>query len=139
MESMIAMPAVRRPGEAVGHVLVVDDSKVIRKVALRIVESLGFAGREAENGLVALEACRAAMPDAVLLDWNMPVMDGLAFLEALRGLPGGSRPKVVFCTTENEVPQIMRALAAGADEYVMKPFDRDIIASKFEQVGLIAS
>ena len=88
---------------------------------------------------MALEACRAAMPDGVLLDWNMPVMDGLAFLEALRGLPGGARPKVVFCTTENEAPQIMRALAAGADEYVMKPFDRAIIASKFEQVGLIAS
>ena len=79
------------------------------------------------------------MPDAVLLDWNMPVMDGLSFLIELRKLPGGRHPKVVFCTTENEIPQITRALSAGADEYIMKPFDRDIVASKFEEVGLFAS
>ena len=120
------------------QVLIVDDSKVIRKVAQRIVQALGFASREAENGLEALNSCRAAMPDAVLLDWNMPVMDGLGFLMELRRLENGLHPKVVFCTTENEVPQITRALDAGADEYIMKPFDRDIIASKFEEVGLVA-
>ena len=120
------------------QVLIVDDSKVIRKVAQRIVQALGFASREAENGLEALNSCRAAMPDAVLLDWNMPVMDGLGFLVELRRLENGLHPKVVFCTTENEIPQITRALDAGADEYIMKPFDREIIASKFEEVGLVA-
>ena len=120
------------------QVLIVDDSKVIRKVAQRIVQALGFAAREASNGLEALNSCKAAMPDAVLLDWNMPVMDGLGFLLELRRLHNGSHPKVVFCTTENEVPQITRALDAGADEYIMKPFDRVIIASKFEEVGLVA-
>ncbi len=120
------------------QVLIVDDSRVIRKVALRIVQALGFAGREAENGLDALTDCKRGMPDAVLLDWNMPVMDGLCFLIELRKLPGGRHPKVVFCTTENEIPQITRALSAGADEYIMKPFDRDIVASKFEEVGLFA-
>ncbi len=123
----------------VKQILIVDDSKVIRKVAQRIVQSLGFTTREAENGLEALDRCKAMMPDAILLDWNMPVMDGLSFLLELRQLKGGLHPKVVFCTTENEVPQITRALDAGADEYIMKPFDKEIVASKFEEVGLVAS
>ena len=121
------------------QVLIVDDSKVIRKVAQRILQSLGFLTREAENGLEALNACRAMMPDAILLDWNMPVMDGITFLEALRASENGLKPKVVFCTTENEVPQIARALQSGADEYIMKPFDKDIMTSKFEEVGLLAA
>ena len=121
------------------QVLIVDDSKVIRKVAQRILQSLGFLTREAENGLEALNACRAMMPDAILLDWNMPVMDGITFLEALRASENGLKPKVVFCTTENEVPQIARALQSGADEYIMKPFDKDILISKFEEVGLLAA
>lgn len=121
------------------QVLIVDDSKVIRKVAQRILEGLDFSTREAADGAEALDACRAAMPDAVLLDWNMPVMDGITFLIELRKLDGGFRPKVVFCTTENEVAQITRAVDAGADEYIMKPFDRQIILSKFQEVGLIAS
>ena len=121
------------------QVLIVDDSRVIRKVAQRILQSLGFVTREAENGLEALNACRAMMPDAVLLDWNMPVMDGITFLEALRQLDGGLKPKVVFCTTENEVAQIARALQSGADEYIMKPFDKQILTSKLEEVGLLAA
>lgn len=121
------------------QVLIVDDSRVIRKVAFRIVTALGFSAREAENGREALGACEAAMPDGILLDWNMPVMDGITFLRALRQLKDGQRPKVVFCTTENEVAQITRAIHAGADEYIMKPFDSDIVASKFEEVGLLAA
>ena len=121
------------------QILIVDDSKVIRKVAQRILQALGFVTREAENGLEALNACRAMMPDAILLDWNMPVMDGITFLEALRQLDGGVKPKVVFCTTENEVAQIARALQSGADEYIMKPFDKQILASKLEEVGLLAA
>ncbi len=117
--------------------LVVDDSSVIRKVARRILESLEFQISEAEDGEQALDACKRQMPDAVLLDWNMPKMDGYEFLRALRRLPHGDRPKVVFCTTENDVAYIARALHAGANEYIMKPFDKEIVQSKFEEVGLI--
>ena len=117
--------------------LVVDDSRVIRKVARRILEDIGFDIAEASDGLEALAWCRAAMPDAVLLDWNMPVMDGYEFLGNLRRMPGGDVPKVVFCTTENDVAHIARALHAGANEYIMKPFDKDIVTAKFQEVGLI--
>jgi two-component system, chemotaxis family, chemotaxis protein CheY len=117
--------------------LVVDDSSVIRKVARRILEGLEFQIAEAENGEEAVENCRRQMPDAILLDWNMPKMDGYDFLRELRRLPGGDKPKVVFCTTENDVAHIARALHAGANEYIMKPFDRDIVEAKFQEVGLI--
>ncbi|AVO45711.1 MULTISPECIES: response regulator [Phreatobacter] len=117
--------------------LVVDDSSVIRKVARRILEGLGFAIEEAEDGQKALEFCYGTMPEAILLDWNMPVMDGYEFLRELRKLPGGQAPKVVFCTTENDVAHIARAMHAGANEYIMKPFDKDIVEAKFAEVGLI--
>jgi len=117
--------------------LVVDDSSVIRKVARRILEGLEFHNHHAEDGEQALDACRSQMPDAVLLDWNMPKMDGYEFLRVLRRLPDGDRPKVVFCTTENDVAHIARALHAGANEYIMKPFDKDIVEAKFQEVGLL--
>ena len=117
--------------------LVVDDSSVIRKVARKILEGLDFQIVEAENGEEAIEFCRKQIPDAILLDWNMPKMDGYDFLRALRRLPGGDKPKVVFCTTENDVAHIARALHAGANEYIMKPFDKDIVEAKFQEVGLI--
>jgi two-component system, chemotaxis family, chemotaxis protein CheY len=117
--------------------LVVDDSRVIRMVARKVLQELRFDVREAANGQEALAECRDRMPDAVLLDWNMPVMNGLEFLSALRSLPGGSSPVVIFCTTENDEGHIREAIAQGADEYIMKPFDSEIIQSKFSQVGLI--
>ena len=117
--------------------LIVDDSSVIRKVARRILEGLDFQIVEAEDGEEAIESCRKNLPDAILLDWNMPKMDGYDFLRALRRLPGGDLPKVVFCTTENDVAHIARALHAGANAYIMKPFDKDIVEAKFSEVGLI--
>ena len=117
--------------------LIADDSGIIRKVARRILEGLDIQISEAENGEEAIEACRGRIPDAILLDWNMPKMDGYDFLRALRRLPGGERPKVVFCTTENDVAHIARALQAGANEYIMKPFDKDIVEEKFQEIGLI--
>jgi two-component system chemotaxis response regulator CheY len=117
--------------------LVVDDSRVIRKVARRILEDMRFQIDEAADGLEALNACRRTMPDAILLDWNMPVMSGIDFLRQLRRETGGERPVVVFCTTENDVDHITEALKAGANEYIMKPFDGEIIQSKFAEVGLI--
>lgn len=119
------------------HCLIVDDSSVIRKVARRILEEMHFEITEAENGQQALERCKANMPDAVLLDWNMPVMDGFDFLIALRGQEGGQEPKVIFCTTENDAEHITRAIDAGANEYIMKPFDKDIVEAKFQEVGLV--
>lgn len=119
------------------HCLVVDDSAVIRKVARRILEGLSFRISEAENGEQALVVCRAEMPDAILLDWNMPVMDGYQFLRELRKLPDGGDPKVVFCTTENDLAHIARAMHAGANEYIMKPFDKEIMTAKFQEVGLV--
>ena len=117
--------------------LVVDDSSVIRKVARRILEEMGFEITEAEDGEKALEVCKRGLPDAVLLDWNMPVMDGYEFLTNLRRMPDGNLPKVVFCTTENGIDHISRALEAGANEYIMKPFDKDIVTAKFQEVGLV--
>ncbi|MDO9487636.1 MAG: response regulator, partial [Sphingomonadaceae bacterium] len=90
-----------------------------------------------EDGRMALEACQRDTPDVVLLDWNMPVMSGMDFLDALRDEPLAKRPIVVFCTTENDMAHIRAAIEAGADEYIMKPFDREIIEAKFAQVGLV--
>ena len=117
--------------------LVVDDSRVVRTVARRILEELSFDVGEAEDGRHALAACAKQMPDAVLLDWNMPVMNGIDFLRALRGLPGGGDPVVLFCTTENDIHHIEEAIGAGANEYIMKPFDSEIIEAKFAQAGLL--
>ena len=117
--------------------LVVDDSSVVRKVARRILEGMDFQIVEAEDGKKALEICKRELPEAILLDWNMPVMDGYEFLGHLRRMPGGNQPKVVFCTTENGIDHITRALHAGANEYIMKPFDKGIVAAKFQEVGLL--
>jgi len=117
--------------------LVVFDSSVIRKVARKILEGLDFQITEAEDGEQALEACRGQLPEAILLDENMPKIDGYEFLRSLRRLPGGNDPKVVFCTTEMQVAHITRALRAGANAYIMKPFDKEIVEAKFQEVGLI--
>lgn len=119
--------------------LIVDDSRVIRKVSRQILESCGFTCEEAENGQAALDACKTTMPSFVLLDWNMPVMSGIDFIRALRPLPGGDAPIVVFSSTETDVGHIEMALDAGANEYIMKPFDADIIRGKLFQLGLITS
>ncbi len=116
--------------------LIVDDSKVIRKVARRILETLEFAVEEAEDGRDALQRIELRMPDVILLDWNMPVMSGMEFLRNLRQSPHSVQPKVVFCTTENDIGHIRAALEAGADEYVMKPFDRETLESKLQIVGV---
>lgn len=117
--------------------LIVDDSKVIRMVAKKILQEMSFATWEAEDGQGALDICRKELPDAVLLDWNMPVMSGIDFLRELRKIPGGQKPVVVFCTTENDIAHIQEAIEAGANEYIMKPFDSEILQAKFSQVGLM--
>lgn len=123
--------------------LIVDDSGVVRKVARRILERNGLQVVEAEDGQKALDAVEVNMPDAILLDWNMPVMNGLEFLKALRAkytaTLGPDKPNVVFCTTETEIERIEQAMEAGAQEYIMKPFDEAILVGKLQQVGVLKS
>ena len=116
--------------------LVVDDSRTVRKIARRMLEANGFTVCEAEDGSLALTACREAMPDCVLLDWNMPVMNGLDMLKALRA-DGYDDTKVMMVTTEAENDFIVRALDAGADEYLMKPFDDEALTEKLAIMGLV--
>ncbi len=117
--------------------LVVDDSRVIRKVACRILNELSFETEEAENGADALVACQRRMPDVILLDWQMPQMTGIDFLKSLRRDSKGNHPVVLFCITENDPAHISEALGAGADEFILKPFDRGLIAAKLAEVGLV--
>ena len=121
--------------------LIVDDAKVVRVALGRIMNQLGFETVDAADGQQALDQM-AANPDVdvVMLDWNMPVMNGYDFLVALRAMPEhASNPKVIMVTTETGMPSMLKALAAGADEYVMKPFDKEMILSKLEIVGLECS
>ena len=116
------------------HCLIVDDSGVVRKVARSLLEDLEFSISEAEDGRGALALCRDRMPDAILLDGSMPVMDGLEFLTTLRRQGGGEKPKVLYCTTEYDVAHITKAMRAGADEHMMKPFDRELLETKFQDL-----
>lgn len=118
--------------------LIVDDSSTIRKITRKIVEELGFTALEAEDGLQAKHACEKSMPDVIILDWNMPVMSGIEFLKALRSMENGDYPIVLFCTTETGMDFIQNGIEAGANEYIMKPFDKGIVEMKFIQLGLIA-
>ena len=111
--------------------LIVDDSTIVRKVARRILEDIDYIVDEAEDGQEAFDKCRQEMPDAILLDWQMPIMGGIEFLKLLRAYVGGQTPKVVFCVTENDIGQIALAMKGGASDYMMKPFDRDILEAKF--------
>ena len=118
--------------------LVVDDSRAMRMVLRRIVGGLGFDVVEAGNGQEALDAVDAGpVPDIALIDWNMPVMDGLEFVTTVRSRPELRGMTLMMVTTESEHGQIVRALAAGAHEYVIKPFTPDAIAEKLALLGLV--
>lgn len=115
--------------------LIVDDSSVVRKVARRLLEDLDYVVEEAEDGQEAYDKCRQEMPDAILVDWQMPIMSGLEFIKLLRAYVGGEKPHVVYCTVENDIGAIAMALKAGADDYMMKPFDRRVLESKFDMAN----
>ncbi len=115
--------------------LIVDDSRVIRKVSSKIAISLGYVPIEAENGEEALARCKKSMPDLVLTDWNMPEMDGIAFVTKLRSIPTPKEPVVVFCTSNGEAKDIHDGIAAGADDYIVKPFDEAALKAKLEKLG----
>nr|WP_086619860.1 response regulator [Erythrobacter tepidarius] len=123
------------PAAAAKTCLIVDDSRVIRKVSSKIVLSLGYVPIEAENGEEALARCQKAMPDLVLTDWNMPEMDGITFVRRLRSIPTPKEPVVVFCTSNGEAKDIHDGIAAGADDYIVKPFDEAALKAKLEKLA----
>jgi two-component system chemotaxis response regulator CheY len=116
--------------------LVVDDSGAIRRIVASLFRDLNFEVSEAPTGMHAVEHCKTSVPDVVMLDWNMPVMDGITCLRELRAMDMPKRPVVVMCTTENQISKIQEALMAGADEYIMKPFNRDVLLDKLSQLDL---
>ena len=117
--------------------LIVDDSDIVRRVAKHMLSAMGVDATEAVNGLDALDRCSKAMPDAILLDWIMPVQGGLECLQALRRLPGGGAAKVIYCTSENDPAEFARAMAAGATDVIVKPFNREMLRQKLESAGVI--
>jgi two-component system chemotaxis response regulator CheY len=119
------------------HALIIDDSRAMRSILRRIVTDLGFETLEAGHGQEALEHLEAGrVPDLCLIDWNMPVMDGYTFVTKVREKPEWRDITLMMVTTESEHGQIVRALAAGAHEYVIKPFTPDAIVDKLELLGL---
>ncbi len=115
--------------------LIVDDSRVIRKVSSKIALSLGYIPVEAQDGNEALARCKQSMPDLVLTDWNMPEMDGIEFVTRLRAIPTPKEPVVVFCTSNGEAKDIHDGIAAGADDYIVKPFDEAALRTKLEKLA----
>jgi two-component system chemotaxis response regulator CheY len=119
------------------RVLVVDDSRAMRMILVNTLVEMGHEVTQAGNGQEGLEAMKAKGPFGLaLVDWNMPVLNGYEFVRAVRAQPAHASMKVVMVTTEVETSQVMLALEAGADEYVMKPFTRDILKEKIEMLAL---
>jgi two-component system, chemotaxis family, chemotaxis protein CheY len=120
------------------RVLIVDDSRAMRGILRRMLSGLGFMVAEASNGREAFDRLLAGeAADLVLVDWNMPELNGYDFIIAVRSDPMFNRLRLMMVTTETEMPQVTRALAAGADEYVMKPFTPDVISGKLALLGLV--
>ena len=115
--------------------LVVDDSRVIRGLSRRILETIGYSVHEAEDGREALAKCAVSMPDLIITDWNMPVMTGIEFVQALRQQAGGNHPKVVFCTTNGDALDIHQGISAGANHYLTKPFDEASMRASLQKIG----
>jgi two-component system, chemotaxis family, chemotaxis protein CheY len=116
----------------VKHCLIVDDSAVIRKVARRILDGAGYYMSEASSGAEGWRLCRNTMPDVLLLDYLLPDMGALEFIESLRRSTQGPLPQILLCTPYLDVPRIMKAKRAGATGYVMKPFDRGQLLAAFQ-------
>ncbi len=118
--------------------LIVDDSRPIRRIEANILREVGFETTDACHGKEALELLsKEPLPDVVLVDWNMPEMDGLEFIRAVRADSRFQGLVLLMVTTETEPDQMLRALTAGADEYLMKPFDSDALVDKLRLVGVV--
>jgi two-component system chemotaxis response regulator CheY len=118
------------------HCLIVDDSRVVRTIARRILENLSYSVEEVEDGMTGLRACREKMPDLIFLDWNLPQMKGLEFIKSVRGQREGGHPVILFSATERDPDEVASAFAAGANELVMKPFDGSLMRATLESAGL---
>jgi two-component system, chemotaxis family, chemotaxis protein CheY len=118
------------------HCLVVDDSEIVRKVAHGLIEELGLTSTESDSADDALVRCQRAMPDAILLDWQMPGTSSHEFLAKLREMPGGHRPVVIYCTSENDPDDVARAIRGGAKVVLMKPFDQDAFSRALKDAGM---
>ena len=116
--------------------LIVDDSRVIREIAVRIIADLGFETGEASDAAAAIEYCRSEKPALVLLDWDLPSMGALDFLKAAAEFPPEEKPEIILSATENDPQQFMLAKAAGAAHHVLKPFDRDLLAEKISELDV---
>lgn len=115
--------------------LIVDDSSVVRKVACQILRSLGCTVSEAESGSDAVGLCSVLMPDIIFLDWHMPGTGKLDAIPAIRAIDSDRRPHIVYVTTEHDTLDIARALSAGADSYMLKPFDRSMLIEKLDEIA----
>ena len=140
IDAVVAAAKAARKGKAAQQpitkvCLIVDDSRVIRKVSSKIAKSLGYVPIEAQDGTEALARCKRAMPHLVLTDWDMPEMDGLEFVTHLRAIPTPNPPTVVFCTSKGKVEDIHAGIEAGADDYIVKPFDEAGLKAKLEKLG----
>ena len=118
--------------------LIADPSEIIRKVARHFLEDAGFEIIEAEAASDALEACKHRAPDIVMLDWHLPEMTTVEFMSALRFSSNAKRPFIIYCTTDNDPADIARAVSAGADAFLIKPFDRESLVGTFTDCGLAA-
>jgi two-component system chemotaxis response regulator CheY len=123
--------------DLVKRCLIIDDSSVIRKVARALLNSMSYEVIEAANGAEGIAACAARMPDAILLDWDLPDMSGFDFLVTFnREFPGPSRPYIVYATTENDPLDIARAISTGASKYVTVPFNRETLEACFSSTDI---
>lgn len=117
--------------------LVVDDSKIVRKVTRNMLEPMGYTVAEVEDGRKAVEYCQGKMPGLIMMDHNMPEMMGLDAVIEIRKIAGGETPVIVMCTTMNDMEFIQQAMINGANEFIMKPFDAEILQTKLEQLGIL--
>lgn len=117
--------------------LIVDDSRALRRILGSMLRQLGFDVVEARNGLEGLERLQAQRPDIVLVDWNMPEMNGLQFVQAVRAEDRLRDLPLMMVTTETEMDKMAAVLAAGANEYLMKPFGKEAVADKLQILGLL--
>ncbi|MEL7232014.1 MAG: response regulator [Pseudomonadota bacterium] len=118
------------------HCLVIDESLMVRRVAARIIRDFGYEVLDTKTGQEAIDMARIRLPDVILLDWHVGDMSATEVIDDIRSLPKGEKTCIIFCTAQRSLEQIRAALYAGADEYIMKPFDSDIIESKFRLAGL---
>lgn len=120
------------------NAIIIDDSRTMRAIIRRIAKGLGCTTIEAADGAEALKTIRESSEaiDLAFVDWNMPGMNGLTFIREFRQMEGSESVKILMVTTETELPRVSEALAAGADEYLMKPFTEEALADKLRMMGL---